>query len=115
MGSISVTTPTAKGAVTPGGSLDKLQNLAIRRANRKAAPSRLTNKLAELDPRTYLTQPTLLESYTKKAADKKKKEAEKKKKEAAKKKKKTTKKKKKKKGKPSNKLIRKIKKYGIKN
>ena len=115
MGSVTGTAPTVRGAITPGGTRDTLQQMAVRRSNRKASPAIRAIERAGTFGNPYLTQPTLLESYTKKAADKKKKEAEKKKKEAAKKKKKTTKKKKKKKGKPSNKLIRKIKKYGIKN
>ena len=110
MGSVTGSAPTAKGSVTPGGALDTLRQMAVRRSNRRAAPARAIERGGELSPSTYLTQPTLLQSLKKKAVDKKKKEA-------AKKKKKTTKKKKKK-GKTGgklDKLIRKIKKYGIKN
>ena len=104
MGSITgsgATAPTAKGITIPGTVRATIQDLARRSANRKAPPAKPIKKLSKLNPNIYTPQPTLLESYKKKAA--------------AKKKKKATKKKKKKKGGKLDKLVRKIKKYGIKN
>ena len=102
MGSVTGTAVGGKGIAIPGTVRATIQELAKRSANRKASPARSTKKLSRLNPNIYTSQPTLLESLKKKAAAKKKKKA-------------TKKKMKKKKGGKLDKLVRKIKKYGIKN
>jgi hypothetical protein len=113
MGSVTGTTPTGKGIAIPGTVRATIQDLARRSANRKAPPARAIERAGQFSPSpitTLLQQShmkkkdtgTLLEAYKKKAAAKKKKKA-------------TKKKTKKKKGGKLDKLVRKIKKYGIKN
>ena len=102
MGSITGSAVDGKGIAIPGNVRATIQDLARRSANRKAPPAKPIKKLSKLNPNIYTSQPTLLESYKKKAAAKKKKKA-------------TKKKTKKKKGGKLDKLVRKIKKYGIKN
>jgi hypothetical protein len=100
MGSVTGTVPTVRGAITPGGTRDTLQQMAVRRSNRKASPATAIERAGLLSPSTYLTQPTLLQSLKKKEATKKKKKSAKKKK---------------KKQSEVDQLIERIKKYGIKN
>ena len=102
MGSVTGTAPTIRGSITPGGTRDTLQQMAVRRSNRQASPAIRAIERQGMFGNPYLTQPTLLQSLKKKAAAKKKKKA-------------TKKKTKKKKGGKLDKLVRKIKKYGIKN
>ena len=92
MGSVTGSAPTAKGSVTPGGALDTLRQMAVRRSNRKASPARAIERAGTFG-NPYLTQPTLEQSRKKKKAAKKKK----------------------KKQSELDQLIEKIKKYGIKN
>lgn len=108
MGSVTGSAPTAKGIAIPGTVRATIQDLAIRSSNRKASPARAIERAGQFSPspiKTLLQQShmkkkdtgTLLEAYKKKAAAKKKKKT------------------KKKKGGKLDKLVRKIKKYGIKN
>mgnify|MGYP003140868956 FL=1 len=93
MGSVRGTVPTARGTITPGGTRDTLQQMAVRRSNRKASPAARAIERAGTFGNPYLTQPTLEQSRKKKKATKKKK----------------------KKQSEIDQLITKIKKYGIKN
>ena len=88
MGTISRGAPTARGATTPGSTKATLQEMAIRRANRRASPAEVIAR--ELHPDAYKSKPTLQQSKKKK-------------------------KKKKKQQTEIEALVDKIKKYGIKN
>ena len=92
MGSVTGTAPTVRGAITPGGTRDTLQQMAVRRSNRKASPARAIERAGTFG-NPYLTQPTLEQSRKKKKSAKKKQ----------------------KKQSELDQLIEKIKKYGIKN
>ena len=91
MGSVTGTVPTVRGAITPGGTRDTLQRMAVRRSNRRASPAEIIAR--DLHPDAYTSKPTLEQSRKKKKATKKKK----------------------KKQSEIDQLIERIKKYGIKN
>tara|TARA_R100000008_G_scaffold21210_1_gene11149 strand:- start:230 stop:538 length:309 start_codon:yes stop_codon:yes gene_type:complete len=88
MGTISRSAPIARGSTTPGSTKAKLQEMAIRRANRVASPAEII--VRDLHPDAYTSKPTLQQSRKKK-------------------------KKKKKQQTEMEALVAKIKKYGIKN
>ena len=64
MGTISRGAPTARGATTPGSTKATLQEMAIRRANRRASPAEVIAR--ELHPDAYKSKPTLQQSRKKK-------------------------------------------------